>query len=105
SDKSEVTKTKTEKKDEGLREGLHDMDEAVDKLNSRLRQSMKSVYEVSNSYLVDYYELIKPLTEDVLQTIAKIDDVFKNYSKVDNTVNTYPSTWNKEKKKIDRKST
>lgn len=99
-DEFDFTKTNTEKMDEGLREGLHDMDEAVDKLNSRLRQSMKSVYEVSNSYLVEYYELIKPLTEDVLQTIAKIDDVFKNYSKVDNTVNTYPSTWNKEKKKI-----
>ena len=96
-DEFDFTQTNTEKMDEEIKEGLYDMDEAVNKMNSRLRQSLKPVYNVDNDYLVEYYNLIKPLTDDVKRAIDKVDDVFNTYNKVSNVVSTYPNTWKKER--------
>lgn len=99
-DEFDFTITNTEKMEAAIKEGLYSLDESISMLNSRLRQSVKSVWEVKNDYLVSYYNLIKPLVDEVNVSIKKVDAVFTEYQKVKGVVSTYPTQWNTEKKRI-----
>lgn len=99
-DEFDFTITNTEKMEAAIKEGLYSLDESISMLNSRLRQSVKSVWEVKNDYLVSYYNLIKPLVDEVNVSIKEVDAVFTEYQKVKGVVSTYPTQWNTEKKRI-----
>lgn len=99
-DEFDFTETNTNKMERAIKDGLYSLDESIDKLNSRLRQSIRRPELVSNSYLVDYYELIKPLTDTVRQSLDTVNSVFTEYKKVKDVVNTYPTRWNTERTKI-----
>ena len=99
-DEFDFTETNTNKMESAIKDGLYSLDESMDKLNSRLRQSVKRPELVSNDYLVEYYELIKPLADTVRQSLSTVDSVFTEYKKVKDVVSTYPTRWNTEKTKL-----
>lgn len=99
-DEFDFTETNTNKMESAIKDGLYSLDESIDKLNSRLRQSVKRPELVSNDYLVEYYELIKPLADVVRQSLNTVDNVFTEYNKVKDAVSTYPTRWNSERTKI-----
>lgn len=99
-DEFDFTITNAEKMEEQIKQGLYNLDDTASMLNSRLRQSVKEIWESKNDRIVEYYSLIKPLTEDVEKAIQEIDKVFVEYRKVDNVVSVYPNTWNTEKARI-----
>ena len=99
-DEFDFTETNTNKMESAIKDGLYSLDESMDKLNSRLRQSVKRPELVSNDYLVEYYELIKPLADAVRQSLNTVDNVFTEYKKVKDVVSTYPTRWNTEKTKL-----
>lgn len=99
-DEFDFTETNTNKMESAITNGLYSLDESIDKLNSRLRQSVKRPELVSNDYLVEYYELIKPLADKVRQSLDMVNSVFTEYNKVKNVVSTYPTRWSTERTKI-----
>ena len=99
-DEFDFTETNTNKMESAIKDGLYSLDESIDKLNSRLRQSIKRPELVSNDYLVEYYELIKPLADVVRQSLNVVNNVFTEYKKVKDAVSIYPTRWNTEKTKI-----
>lgn len=99
-DEFDFTETNTEKMDAEIKEGLFLLDESIIKLNSRLRQSVKEIWDIDNDYLVEYYDLIKPLTDEVKANMKRVDAIFEVYNKVDNVVSTYPTMWAAEKAAI-----
>ena len=99
-DEFDFTETNTNKMESAIKDGLYSLDESMDKLNSRLRQSVKRPELVSNDYLVEYYGLIKPLADAIRQSLNTIDSVFTEYKKVKSVVSTYPTRWSTERTKI-----
>lgn len=99
-DEFDFTETNTNKMERAIKDGLYSLDASMDKLNSRLRQSVKRSELVSNDYLAEYYELIKPLADEVRQSLNVVNSVFTEYNKVKDVVNTYPTRWNTERTKI-----
>ena len=99
-DEFDFTETNTNKMESAIKDGLYSLDENIDKLNSRLRQSVKRPELLSNNYLVEYYELINPLADKVRQSLDMVNSVFTEYNKVKDVVNTYPTRWNSERTKI-----
>ena len=99
-DEFDFTETNTNKMESAIKDGLYSLDESMDKLNSRLRQSVKRPELVSNDYLVEYYELIKPLADAIRQSLNVVNNVFTEYKKVKDAVSIYPTRWNTEKTKI-----
>ena len=92
-DEFDFTETNTNKMERAMKEGLYELDESMDKLNSLLRQLIKRPEDINNSYLSTYYYTIKPLTDKVKSSLAEISSVFSEYKKVNNVSSIYITRW------------